>query len=146
MSSVFYLLTFASSSISETRVIFSVVLIEGRGGGRAELFLLQSFNIFCYSRWSAGVFLLLGELVKMKIPNIPFCDAWATTKVSTRKGLQQILLTKPDCLPEARVHAAKCDLRDLARKLSHDNPRIFSLFSCKGIIEQVNTTIPGMPA
>ncbi|KAI3342345.1 hypothetical protein F4824DRAFT_198230 [Ustulina deusta] len=95
---------------------------------------------------SAGVFLPSGELEKMTTTKIPFCDAQAATRISTRKGLQHFLLTQVECPPQAKVHTVKRDLRDLARKLSHDNPIDFSLLSCKGVIEQVDARIPGMPA
>jgi hypothetical protein len=94
---------------------------------------------------SAGVFLPSGELEKMTITDIPFCDAQAATRKSTRKGLQRFLLTQVEVPPQAKVHAVKRDLRDLARKLSHENPADFSLLSCKGVIEQVDARIPGMP-
>ncbi|KAI1752060.1 hypothetical protein F4782DRAFT_540595 [Xylaria castorea] len=76
---------------------------------------------------TAGVFLPSGELEKMTTADIPFCDAQAATRIT-------------------KVHAIKRDLRDRARKLSHDNPLDFSLLSCKGVIEQVDARIPGMPA
>ncbi|KAI0401116.1 hypothetical protein F4802DRAFT_601391 [Xylaria palmicola] len=89
-----------------------------------------------------GIFLPSSELEKMTTTDIPFCDAQAATRLSTRKGPQRFLLTRVECPPEAKVHAIKRDLRDLARKLSHDSPRTFSLLPCKGVIEQVDATTP----
>ncbi|KAI1125885.1 hypothetical protein F5Y10DRAFT_294262 [Nemania abortiva] len=93
---------------------------------------------------SAGVFLPFSELEKMAITDIPFCDAQEATRISTRKGLQHFLLTKIECPPQARIQSVKRDLRDLARKLSHNNPIGFSLLSCKGVIEEVGTGTPDM--
>ncbi|KAF2968326.1 hypothetical protein GQX73_g5243 [Xylaria multiplex] len=93
-----------------------------------------------------GVFLPSSELEKMTTTDIPFCDAQLAMRQSARKGLQRFLLTRAECPPEAKVQTVKRDLRDLARKLSHDNPRTFSLLSCKGIIEQVDAAAPGVQA
>ncbi|RWA09192.1 hypothetical protein EKO27_g5901 [Xylaria grammica] len=61
-------------------------------------------------------------------------------------GPQRLLLTQVECPPEAKTHTVKRDLRDLARKLSHDSPRTFGLLSCKGVIEQVDATAAGTQA
>ncbi|KAI1736139.1 hypothetical protein F4680DRAFT_433538 [Xylaria scruposa] len=89
-----------------------------------------------------GIFLPSNELQKMAITGIPFCDARVATRVSTRKGPQRLLLTQVEGPPEAKTHAVKRDLRDLARKLSHDSPRTFGLLSCKGVVEQVDAATP----
>ncbi|KAJ2997862.1 hypothetical protein NUW58_g518 [Xylaria curta] len=95
---------------------------------------------------STKVFLPSSELKKMTIVDIPFCDAQLAMRQSARKGLQRFLLIKAACLPEANVNNIRRDLRDLARKLSHDSLRTFGLLSCKGVIEQTDTTIPDMQA
>ncbi|GAP92115.1 putative podospora anserina S mat+ genomic DNA chromosome supercontig 6 [Rosellinia necatrix] len=95
---------------------------------------------------SSGVFLPSGELDKMVITDIPLCEAKMATRISARKGPLNFLLTQMECPPEARVPFIRRDLRDLARKLPHDDPRTFCLLSCKGIVEKVDDTIPGMPA
>lgn len=92
------------------------------------------------SNESAGVFLPPGELEKMTIMDIPFCEAQAAMRTSARKGQQCFLLTKVDCPPDAKAHAVKRDLRDLARKLSHNDPRTFNLLTCKGVIEHVDSS------
>ncbi|KAI0967909.1 hypothetical protein F4678DRAFT_444893 [Xylaria arbuscula] len=89
-----------------------------------------------------GIFLPSNELQKMSIAGIPFSDTRVATRLSTRKGPQCLLLTQVVCPPEAKTHAVRRDLRDLARKLSHDSPRTFGLLSCKGVIEQVDTATP----
>ncbi|GAW16181.1 hypothetical protein ANO14919_056040 [Xylariales sp. No.14919] len=93
-----------------------------------------------------GIFLPSNELQKMCIAGIPFCDARVATRLSSRKGPQRLLLTQVEYPPEAKTHAVKRDLRDLARKLSHDSPRTFGLLSCKGVIEQVDPTAAGTQA
>ncbi|KAI1112101.1 hypothetical protein F5Y14DRAFT_423167 [Nemania sp. NC0429] len=95
---------------------------------------------------SAGVFLPSNELARMTTTDIPFCEAQMATRVSVRKGHQGFLLTKVDYPPEAKVHAVRRDLRDLARKLSHDNPSTFNLLPCKGVIQHIDATTTGMPA
>ncbi|KAI0466141.1 hypothetical protein F4859DRAFT_333179 [Xylaria cf. heliscus] len=95
----------------------------------------------------AGVFLPSSELEKMAITDIPFCDAQAATRISTRKGIQHFLLAQVVCPPEVKkAYTIRRNLRDLARKLSHDSPRNFSLLSCKGVIERVDATNPDMPS
>ncbi|KAI1178841.1 hypothetical protein F4777DRAFT_535833 [Nemania sp. FL0916] len=94
------------------------------------------------SEESAIMFLPASELEKMTITDIPFCDALTATRTSTRKGFQHLILTRVECPPHMKVQALKRDLRDLARKLTHNNPTDFNILSCKGVIEQIHPQNP----
>ncbi|KAI1840101.1 hypothetical protein JX266_013704 [Neoarthrinium moseri] len=87
-----------------------------------------------------GIFLPAHELEKMTVQRILFCEAKAATRNSTRKGPQNFLLASMECPPIANRQLVKRDMRDLARKLQHDDPGTFGLLSCKGVVEQLEST------
>ncbi|KAI0482661.1 hypothetical protein GGR56DRAFT_670512 [Xylariaceae sp. FL0804] len=86
-----------------------------------------------------GIFLPAGELEKMTAEAIPYCEAKTATRMSARKGSQEYVLVSIDCPPATNIQTAKRDLRDLARKLQHDDPSPFGLLSCKGVIEKASS-------
>ncbi|ETS76169.1 hypothetical protein PFICI_11556 [Pestalotiopsis fici W106-1] len=89
---------------------------------------------------ASGIFLPAQDLESMTVQRITFCEAKAATRNSTRKGPQNFLLAPMECPPIANRQLVKRNLRDLARKLQHNDPGTFGLLSCKGVVEQLDST------
>ncbi|KAI1371283.1 hypothetical protein F4677DRAFT_436023 [Hypoxylon crocopeplum] len=87
-----------------------------------------------------GVFLPARELDNLTTYDIPLCNTRRAERLSSRRGLQVLLLDRMECPPNMNINAATKDVRDLARKLRHDDPLTFGLLSCKGVIKQVDSS------
>ncbi|KAI2616824.1 hypothetical protein GGR54DRAFT_608992 [Hypoxylon sp. NC1633] len=90
----------------------------------------------------SGIFLPSHEMESLTISDIPLCNLRLAKRVSSRKGPQQLFLDTMECPPGINVNIASKDIRDLARKLQHDDPQTFSLLSCKGVIKPIHSSDP----
>ncbi|KAI9706289.1 MAG: hypothetical protein M1820_004864 [Bogoriella megaspora] len=78
----------------------------------------------------------------MKLSNIPICEARVAQRTSSSKGPQTMILIDIHCRPGANAATAARDVRDLARKLQHGDPKTFGLLDCKGVVKQIDTSKP----
>jgi hypothetical protein len=85
----------------------------------------------------AGVSIFRGEdeIRTAQMEAISFCDSRITQRVTSSKP---VILDRVECPPEASsdtIERMTKDVRDLARKLRHNEPAIFGLLSCKGAVK-----------
>ena len=79
-----------------------------------------------------GITFGVEELAKMAVWPVPFSDA-QIAHVRERPGATYIL-NRIQCPVFSKYKVIKKDTRDLVRKLQHDEPQTFGLFSCKGFV------------
>ncbi|KPM39368.1 hypothetical protein AK830_g7189 [Neonectria ditissima] len=85
---------------------------------------------------TSGISLPPEALKKMRISGIQFCDAQAAEVAGSTRAAMYIL-SRINCPPLVKYHNTKKDIRDLARKLQHDEPHTFGLLNCKGFITKL---------
>lgn len=78
-----------------------------------------------------------GDLKKMTIQEVPFCDGIAVaTKAHSDGSASRYILNHIQCEPGANPQILKRNVRDLVRKLQADNPYTFGLLKCKGFVAE----------
>ena len=92
-----------------------------------------------------SIFLPYTDLKAMDVQNIPYCVARVARRQSSSRGLQTMILSDIHYYPGANVAAAMRDVRDLARKLQHSDPKTFGLLNCKGVVKHIETPKPNEP-
>ncbi|VUC23017.1 unnamed protein product [Clonostachys rosea] len=93
---------------------------------------------------NTGIFLPAGELTKMMISDIPMSTLQMAHR-ATSTGVQRLLLTTVECPAGTNVNQKAREVRELARKLSVNDPATFSLLSCKGVIKRAADVPNGQP-
>lgn len=85
------------------------------------------------------IFLPESGLEAMKQQDMPFCVARLAYKQSSSSWF---ILSDVRCQLGANVGKATRDVRDLARKLQHDNTEAFGLLHCKGVVQHIEKSKP----
>ncbi|KAK7211488.1 hypothetical protein V2G26_018666 [Clonostachys chloroleuca] len=93
---------------------------------------------------NTGIFLPAGELAKMTISDVPMSTLQMAHR-ATSTGVQHLLLTTVECTAGTDVNQKAREVRELARKLSVNDPATFSLLSCKGVIKRATDAPNGQP-
>ena len=88
------------------------------------------------------VFLQSVELQALTVNKIPFSEASEAQRLNSQGSVRNMILSNIHCHPGANVVRAMRDVRDLARKLHHGDPRTFGLLDCKGVVKEVDVSKP----
>jgi hypothetical protein len=81
-----------------------------------------------------GIFLPAGEMDNINIMAIPLCEA----KLARRHGSSKRLVLSDIPSPEwGEPQNVKKDIRELALRLRHDEPRTFGILTCRGVIPRI---------
>ncbi|WYZ43399.1 hypothetical protein EsH8_VI_001098 [Colletotrichum jinshuiense] len=90
---------------------------------------------------ATGLSLDSAELAKMEIWAIPFCEALVATRINSAGESTRFILNNVTCPPTVNQQAIQADVRDLARRLQHNDPETFGLLTCKGFVKELG--VPG---
>ena len=86
-------------------------------------------------RPGTGLTLPSTALESMEITAIPYCDGMLIARRAfSDRSTTTYILNRIRCLVTSREEALKRNVRDLVRKLQHDEPHTFGLLQCKGCI------------
>ncbi|MCJ1325554.1 hypothetical protein MMC10_002217 [Thelotrema lepadinum] len=98
-----------------------------------------------------GIFLPSGKLKSMEILSLPLSEARLALRTNANKGQQTFILSDIYCPSEDDTRNSiekntrenlREDVRDLARRLQHDDPQTLGLLTCKGVIEPTEYNDP----
>lgn len=95
---------------------------------------------------STGLELLFQALDSMVASPIAFCDSMSMAQTYPSPGTTfTYVLNSILCPPLSRIQLVQRDIRNLARKLRHDEPHTSGLLACKGFVTEATGNGPMLP-
>ncbi|KAI8630779.1 hypothetical protein F5Y19DRAFT_33759 [Xylariaceae sp. FL1651] len=101
-----------------------------------------SSSVISSSNSSPGLSLPAMALDGMAISQIPFCDSRFAVNIRSDREVTYIL-DNIHCLHAAAYQSTKRNMRDLAKRLQHNEPENFGLLRCKGFVAEMGNPSAG---